>query len=194
MNKKIVYNIDSITRAYIGDQECYKSSIDQDSWNWVGTALEVAPPATQENEIAVANEELSNWVIQPFFVGVKYWLPDGSAHVIAEIGEIPPSDALYEAPVIPPSDEEIIKVFASTIQTHLDEFAQTRNYDNCLSCCSYVNSTFEKFAIEAQYMIERRDACWAAGYQIIADVKAGKRDIPTKEQLLIEIGTLEWIN
>lgn len=107
MQEKHVFNVDPVTRAFIGAQQCYKTSIDPDTWHSTGLVLEVEPPATGQNEIAVANSELTDWEIKPYYVGTTFWLPDGSEHTIAEIGEIPPENALYEKPVVqrPPQNE-----------------------------------------------------------------------------------------
>lgn len=77
-------------------------------------------------------------------------------------------------------------------QVALDAFAQTRRYDGILSACTYVTSTVPKFAGEAQTCINLRDATWSACYQIMADVQAGQRTLPTVEQALAELPTLEW--
>ena len=62
------------------------------------------PPETAEHECVVF--ESMAWIIKPDFRGVIYWLPDGSEHTITEIDIVPPDDALYEQPIIPPTFEE----------------------------------------------------------------------------------------
>lgn len=195
MDAKIVYNCSPVSpRIYIGTQQCYKTSLDQDTWHWTGTALEKEPPETGANQIAEANDDFTDWVVIPNYVGFKYWLADGSEHEITEYGVSPPADALTEKPVISPTQDELIAQFTADIQARLDDFARSRNYDNCLSCCTYAGSVVEKFATEAQYMIARRDAHWQAAYQILADVNAGTRAIPTEDDLFNELGPLEWPN
>ena len=39
------------------------------------------------------------WQLVPDRRGESYWLPDGSHHIISEIGEVPPGDALTEPPL-----------------------------------------------------------------------------------------------
>lgn len=92
------------------------------------------------------------------------------------------------------SQDETINFFRHEIQKRLDSFAQTRGYDNALSCCSYADSLVEKFASEGKYMKLSRDQHWNICYQIITDVQAGNRGIPTLEQLFNELGPLEWPN
>jgi hypothetical protein len=191
IEQKIVFNVHPATLAFTGPQQCYKTSIDPDTWQWTGFALEEAPPETGDNEIAVAKDDLSGWLVKPYFVGTKYWLPDGSKHIITEIGVVPPEDAVFEDPN---ADQIIIDSFKTQIQKRLDEFAQTRGYDNTLSCCTYADSAVAQFAAEGQYMKTKRDQDWANGYQIIAEVKAGNRPVPSLEELFAELGPLEWPN
>ena len=95
-----------------------------------------------------------------------------------------------------PSPEEqqaaLLAAFTSAIQAHLDNFAQTRNYDGILSAATYATSTIPKFAAEGQYAVEARDATWATGYQIMDDVLGGKRPMPTPEAVLAELPSLVW--
>lgn len=64
-------------------------------------------------------------------------------------------------------------------QARLDTFAQTRGYDGILSACTYATSPTPKFAAEGQYCIDQRDATWATLYQILAEVEAGTRPVPS---------------
>ena len=86
--------------------------------------------------------------------------------------------------------------YSNIVQKALDDFAGTRLYDSIMSVCSYANSTNEKFKIEAEYCVKLRDDTWAMCYQILDDVVDGKRDIPSKEELLQElpVGSAEWPN
>jgi hypothetical protein len=67
----------------------------------------------------------------------------------------------------------------SSTQKRLDEFAKTRNFDGILSACTYASSTVLKFQREGQYCVEARDQTWAKLYEILAEVEAGTRPIPT---------------
>ena len=83
--------------------------------------------------------------------------------------------------------------FTAAIQKRLDDFARTRNYDNALSAATYATSTNPKFATEGQYIVEVRDATWAAGYDILEDVLAGNRAVPDGiEDFENELPQLEW--
>ena len=64
------------------------------------------------------------------------------------------------------------------VQQRLDDFAKTRNYDNCLSACSYAASTNDKFKNEALYCVESRDQTWLKCAEILNDALAGNRPMP----------------
>lgn len=122
------------------------------------------------------------------------WLPcDDTAITINwrydKVGKLfhPPGDDS-----IPPTAEEILKIMQDAIQSHMDTKACERNYDGILSLCTYATSTNPKFAAEGQAGVEWRDACWAKGYEIMDDVLAGNREIPTVEELLAELPVFYW--
>lgn len=91
-----------------------------------------------------------------------------------------------------PSNEQIIAAFTAAIQLRLDTFARTRSYDSILSACTYVTSSVPRFAAEAAYCVSARDATWATGYQLLADVQAGNRAMPTVADVMTELPALEW--
>ncbi len=64
-------------------------------------------------------------------------------------------------------------------QQRLDDFAKTRGYDGIMSACTYATSPTQKFADEGQYCVTQRDATWSALYQMLAEVEAGTRPIPS---------------
>lgn len=74
---------------------------------------------------------------------------------------------------------EVQQAIVEATQKRLDDFAKTRNYDGILSGCTYATSAIPKFQTEGQYCVGARDATWAALYQILADVQAGTRTMPT---------------
>jgi hypothetical protein len=82
---------------------------------------------------------------------------------------------------------------ANDTQRHLDNFARTRNYDGMLSLCTYATSTNPKFAAEGQYGVEARDATWDKLYEMLAEVEAGTRPIPSGfSDILPELPALFW--
>lgn len=88
--------------------------------------------------------------------------------------------AAIEAVRNPPIDAEKVKQeITNATSKRLDDFAQTRNYDSILSACTYATSTVLQFAKEGQYCVNMRDATWAKLYQIMQEVEAGTRPMPT---------------
>lgn len=61
-----------------------------------------------------------------------------------------------------------------------------------LRLCTYATSTNSKFQPEGQRGVEVRDACWHFGYELQARVEAGELQIPSEEELLQMLPTMEW--
>jgi hypothetical protein len=103
---------------------------------------------------------------------------------------IPATEAEMAASIQAIKDDIVQKT-----QEHLDEFAQTRQYDNILSACTYANSPTPKFAAEGLYCIQQRDATWAELYKIMSEVEAEIRPVPASfEEIVGELPVLAWPN
>lgn len=83
-------------------------------------------------------------------------------------GEVLANDLPVEAIASDPVEET--KVLMSN---WLDGYVQAKGYDNIVSCASYATSTDPRFRAEAEAAIAWRDAVYAKGYEILADVPAG---------------------
>jgi hypothetical protein len=98
----------------------------------------------------------------------------------------------YPQPPVPTAQEIAAEIVAAT-QQRLDSFAQTRNYDGILSACTYATSTVEKFATEGQYCVGARDATWAKLYELLAEIEAGDRPVPSGyADIENELPVLAW--
>ena len=84
------------------------------------------------------------------------------------------------------------KMLTDAMQSYLDHTAQERGYDGILSLCSYATSANPRFGPEGQAGVSLRDAVWACGYQIIAEVQAGTRPVPTAEELVAALPSIVW--
>lgn len=87
-------------------------------------------------------------------------------------------------PIVDPEVEEarrkaIMAEVVERTQQRLDAFAQTRFYDGILSACTYATSPTPRFQADGQYCVEARDATWAKLYEMLAEVEAGTRPMPT---------------
>lgn len=106
-------------------------------------------------------------------------------------------DWLAQGNVAGPANVETVEQLQARItqqvQKRLDDFARTRNYDNCLSACSYVASTNEKFKNEALYCIQSRDETWVKCAEILNDALAGTRPMPNNlSDFENELPALVW--
>ena len=128
--------------------------------------------------VAVADEPLAhNWI----------------ASEIAAIGDAYENGQFIKPRPPQPSPEEIRTEIIDRTQKRLDDFAQTRNYDGILSLCTYATSTVPKFRAEGQYGVEARDATWAKLYEMLAEVEAGTRPMPTGfADIEPELPVLNW--
>ena len=91
------------------------------------------------------------------------------------------------------AQEQLIAAITAQTQARLDAFAQTRNYDNILSACTYASSAVLKFQTEGQYCVNKRDETWAGLYAIMAAVQAGTRAMPSGYSAIEgELPVLEW--
>ncbi len=93
------------------------------------------------------------------------------------------------------SGERLMQSIITATQQRLDDFARTRSYDGILSACTYATSTVPKFQAEGQYAVTARDTTWAKLYEMLAEVEAGTRPIPTSfSDIESELPTLTWPN
>lgn len=88
--------------------------------------------------------------------------------------------------------EGLLNKFTSIVQAYMDSTAQTRGYDNIHTACSYVDDPDPIFATEGSACKQWRSRVWRKCYDILAEVKAGTRAIPTAEELIAELPKLEW--
>lgn len=95
--------------------------------------------------------------------------------VYTQVWSVQPLSAQEQQTVAAQIQNEIV----AATQERLDTFARTRNYDGILSLCTYATSPTQKFADEGQYGITARDATWAKLYEILAEVQAGTRPMPS---------------
>ena len=96
----------------------------------------------------------------------------------------------YVPPALTPAEQ--IAAMQEAVQQRLDAFAQTRYYDSILSACTYATSTVPRFRADGQYCVDARDSTWGICYQVLAEVEAGTRPMPTADELLALLPVLAW--
>lgn len=107
-------------------------------------------------------------------------------------GEVLLPTAPPEPEPAPPTPEQIMAELTAEVQSWLDGKARERNYDGILSLCTYATDPDPVFAAEGQAGITWRSAVWRTCYQILAEVMAEDRPVPTREELLAELPDITW--
>ena len=107
-----------------------------------------------------------------------------------ERAEIVNGKVLLGAEVEAEKQVQIQNQLTDAVQRVLDNKAQGLLYDNCLSVCSYIDTGVAKFDAEGKAFRAWRSAVWAKGYEILAQVQAGQRGIPTEAELIDELPEL----
>lgn len=118
---------------------------------------------------------------------VAFDMADGKWKIKWEIVPVARSESEIEQ-----EEKRILSILTEAIQEHLDLKPKERLYDGIVSLCTYATSKNPIRAKEGQSGVEWRDACWDKGYEIMAEVKAGERAIPTAEELLTEMPVFIW--
>jgi hypothetical protein len=95
-------------------------------------------------------------------------------------------------PPPPPTAKEQQRMIEDAIQARLDEFARTRGYDDILSAATYATDPDPQYSCEGQYAVTARSATWRKWFEILAEVAAGQRPMPTVDEALAELPVLEW--
>lgn len=86
----------------------------------------------------------------------------------------------WTAPTPPTkAPEEIQAEIVAATQDRLDAFARTRHYDDIKSASDYAGCTVPKFDTEGTYCRNVRAETWAKLYEMLAEVQAGTRPMPS---------------
>lgn len=92
---------------------------------------------------------------------------------------------------LPPTPPSIMD-YENAIQNLVDSTARDRQFRDGVTLASYVGSTKQKWAAEAQAFVAWRDNVWFYAYGELAKVQAGTRQQPTVEQFITEIAPIAW--
>jgi hypothetical protein len=100
----------------------------------------------------------------------------------------------YAPPPEPPKTPDQVKAEIMTAtQQRLDTFAGTRDYNSILSACTYATSTVPQFKSDGQYCVNARDETWGKLYNMLAEVEAGTRPMPSGyADIEGELPVLQW--
>lgn len=99
------------------------------------------------------------------------------------------ADGWVEVADLTPTPEAVQASLTFAVQQYLDSKAKERGYDSILSACSYA-AAVNSYQAEGQKFVAWRAACWDRCYQLLSEVQAGTRAIPTEAELLTELPVL----
>lgn len=92
-----------------------------------------------------------------------------------------------------PTLEEIKKVLLQAVDDWLDATVQERGYESIKTAVSYADEPIvPKFQQEGIVARRWRSLVYQECYRILDDVLDGKREIPSKQQLIAELPQIEW--
>lgn len=83
------------------------------------------------------------------------------------------------------TEQQIQRTLTMAVQTHMNRVAQAVGYDNIYTAVTYANEpAVQKYQIEGLALRAWRSLVWAKCYEVMDEVKAGTRTIPTAEELI----------
>lgn len=97
------------------------------------------------------------------------------------------------APTPEETAKQLIELFESAIQNHLDTTAMDRGYDGIISACSYKDDPDPVFKSEGMAAYSWRSAVWAYSRDQLAAITGGQRQAPpTPADFINELPTISW--
>jgi hypothetical protein len=86
--------------------------------------------------------------------------------------------------------EQVIARLEAALDRHLDDVAKSYRYESIRTMVTYASSEHPTFGPEGRAAVKFRDAVYAYGIQVIEDVQADIREIPTEAELIEELPLL----
>lgn len=109
-----------------------------------------------------------------------------------EIGDTHDGKAFAKAPVPPAVPAERAESAEAAIQRLLDETAQKHGYDDMRSLISYRGCANAKWSAEADAGFAWRTAVWEAAEAVQNEYLAGKRALPTVDEVVQALPAIAW--
>lgn len=87
---------------------------------------------------------------------------------------------------------DLIKArLVAAVQAHLDATAQAHGYDSVYTACTYADEpAVPLFQAEGQALRAWRSLVWAHCHTVMAEARAGQRQVPTAAELIDELPAL----
>lgn len=102
----------------------------------------------------------------------------------------------YEVVEIPahiPTEKEIQEELERGVEAWMNAVVAERGYNSIDTCIArYTDSPNPKYAQEAKAVKDWNTLVWDKCWDILKEVKAGKRAIPTLEEVIAELPVLVW--
>ena len=78
------------------------------------------------------------------------------------------------------------------VDDYMDKTVRERGYDNIAKCVTYEGDIDPIFNREGTAAKQWRSKVYRKCYDVLVDVEAGLRDVPTVEELIAELPVLTW--
>lgn len=88
--------------------------------------------------------------------------------------------------------ERTKKHLLEAVDYYMDKTVQERGYDNIAKCVTYEGDIDPIFNREGTAAKQWRSKVYRKCYDILAQIEAGTREVPTEEELLAELPVLVW--
>lgn len=140
-------------------------------------------------------------------MSTKYYI-DAEGNFLGGFAGAQPPDGAIEVDSPPPHGDcvmvggkwamppELTKAeLTAAVQAHMDAAARAAGYDDIKSAVTYAEEpAVPKFQQEGQAFRAWRSLCWAACYEVMADVQTGSRSVPTADELIADLPALPLIS
>ena len=93
-----------------------------------------------------------------------------------------------------PTNTTLTTIYYNAVGKYLDNLAQERDYESILSLCTYAVSSSSARKAEGEAGIVCRDNAWDHVDQVLVNVISKERLIPTIDDVLNELPTIQWPN
>jgi hypothetical protein len=170
-----------VKRVVVGSQEFLANIVDQEAGQWIVREENVGTGFNYDstNDIFYPPRPYPSWKLDSNWT----WQPPKAKPIDKDIWnedrKVWQTREDYET-------YNLQKPYTEAVQEVLDTQAQELGYENILSACSY--SGYENpFKLESESFIVWRGAVWATCYQILGEVLAETRVMPTIDELLAEL-------
>lgn len=145
MITKIVWGFDPETREYTNAVTCYQCPVNKDEYTLPAHFVPVEP-VVGENEVAVANEDASGWLVVADYRGQVFYDQGGVQQVIIERGQAPDPTWAAERPLSLDEQFEFVRL---ALQAAIDTKARGLGFSggNALMLYAAFENAYQSLAL-----------------------------------------------